>query len=295
MKINSVSISVMLVMAGALGAWGQVCREQDLSEKSAVDVVLEQLNKKTRELKSYECQIERKYVQPLYESQTIYKGMLYYMRSGGKSALRVNFTTVKVEDQKERKAVEQYIMLDGAWLDHSDRQLKGVWLAHIEHQLKEVKYYQLAEPEDSNDSINVFDLVSDYLPMLGFNRTEELKKQFEVDLVEQKKGESEGFAHVSLKVKPNSAYKEGFLSIDIWIVDKMGLPVKVRAVKTEPDPPYGDIVETRFLNPKVNKDMSRKTFKFKIPRGFGRPEIIPLRKRAQRGQGGLGDTERQGL
>ena len=131
--------------------------------------------------------------------------------------------------------------------------------------------------------------------MLGLTRTEELKKQFEVALVEQKKGESQDLAHVSLKAKPNSVYKEDFLSIDLWIVNKVGLPAKVRAVKTEPEPPNGEIDEIRFLNPKVNKDISRKTFEFKIPRGFGRPEIIPLKKRAQRWQDGLGDTERQGL
>ncbi|MBC8217049.1 MAG: hypothetical protein H8E73_01160, partial [Planctomycetes bacterium] len=42
-----------------------------------VDAVLEQLNKKTRELRSYQCQIEHKYVQPLLESQAIRKGVLY--------------------------------------------------------------------------------------------------------------------------------------------------------------------------------------------------------------------------
>ncbi len=295
MKRNTIRISVLLVLAGALGAWAQICQECDETPKSPVDLVLEQLNKKTRELTSYECQIERKYVQPLPDSQTIYKGMLYYMRSGGKSALMVNFTTIKVEDQKERKAVEQWIAVDGAWLDHSDGQLEGIWLAHIDHQLEQVTYYQVAEPEDPNKPIDVFDLVSNYLPMLGFTRTEELKKQFEVALVEQKKGESEDFTQVSLKVKPNSVYKDDFLSIDFWIDKKVGLPAKVRATKTEPEPPWGEVDEIRFLKPRVNKDVSRKTFEFKIPKGFGRPEIIPLKKEAQRGQDEFGDTERQGL
>ncbi|MHC4169924.1 MAG: LolA family protein [Planctomycetota bacterium] len=295
MKRNTLSISVILALSGALGAWAQVCDEQDPGPKSKLDVVLEQLNTKTRELKSFECQIEHKYLQPLPDSQTIRKGTLYYIRSSDKSALRVNFTTVKVEDQKERKAIEQYIVLDGAWLDHSDHQLKGIWLAHIDHQLKEIKYYQLAEPEDPNESIDVFDLASKNLPMLGFTKTEELKEQFEVALVEQKRGESEDFTQVSLEVKPNSVYKDDFLSINFWIDKKVGLPAKVRATKTEPEPPYGDVEEIRFLKPKVNKDVSRKTFEFKIPRGFGRPEIIPLKKRDERGQDGLGNTERQGL
>ena len=295
MKRNTLSMCVLLVLSEALGARAQVCAEQNAGPKSQLDVVLEQLNKKTRELKSFECRIEYKVVQPLLDSETVRKGTLYYIRSAGKSALRVNFNTVKVEDQKEKTAVKQYVVLDGAWLEHSDGKFKGIWLAEIDHQLEEVKYYQLAEPEDPNESIDVFDLASKHLPMLGFAKTEELKDQFEMALVEQKKGKDEDFTQVSLKVKPNSVYKDDFLSIDFWIDNKVGLPAKVRATKTEPEPPWGDIEEIRFLKPKVNKDVSRKTFEFKIPRGFGQPEIIPLKKRGERGQDGLGNTERQGL
>lgn len=295
MRRDILSISVLLVLAGALGGRAQVCDGQGSGPKSQLDVVLEKLNKKTRELKSLECRIEYKYDQPLYESQTVRKGTLYYIRSGNKSALRANFTTVQVEDQKEKKAIKQYIVLDGAWLEHSGGKLSGIWLVDIDYELREVKYYQLAEPEDPNESVDVFDLASKNLPMLGFTKTEQLKEQFEAALVDQKEGHDEDFTQVSLKVKPNSVYKDDFLSIDFWIDNKVGLPAKVRATKTEPEPPYGDVEEIRFLKPKVDKGVSRKTFEFEIPRGFGQPEIIPLKKRGQRGQDGLGSTERQGL
>ncbi|UCF15573.1 MAG: hypothetical protein JSW59_19415 [Phycisphaerales bacterium] len=292
MEKNIFRTFAFLVLVGVHWASGHVEQGQDDCRKSRVDIVLERLNKKTKKLKSYECRIEWKYIQPILDSQTTRKGTLYYLRTGGTSALRVNLDTVKVEDAKEKKAIEQYIVVDGSWLDHTEHELKGVWLAHIDHQLKEVKYYQLAEPADPNESIDVFELASKNLPMLGFAKTEELKDQFEVKLVEQKKGESEEFIQVSLKVKPNSVYKDDFLSIDFWIDKKVGLPAKVRATKTEPEPPYGDVEEIRFLRSKVNSDISRKIFEFKIPRDFGRPEIIPLKKGAKRGQDGFENTER---
>ncbi len=294
MNTRTAGLCVLIVLTEALGTGAQICEEQAKTEKPQVDIVLEQLNKKTHELQSYECQIEHKYVQPLLESQTVRKGTLYYMRAGDKSALRVNFTTVRHDDGKEQKAVEQYIVLDGTWLEQSDGQLKGVWLAHIDYQLKEVKYYQLAEPEDPNapnKPLEVFDLVSRNMPMPGFTGTEELKKQFDVALVDAKEGDLKDFSQVSLKVKPNSVYKDDFLSIDFWIDDKVGLPVRVRATKTEPEPPYGDVEEIRLLKPRVNEGVNRKTFEFKIPRGFSRPEIIPLKK-GERGQNGFGNIER---
>jgi outer membrane lipoprotein-sorting protein len=245
-----------------------------------VDVVLEQLNKKTSELESYECQIEYKFIQPsLFGSEALRKGILYYARSGGKSALRVNFQTLKQEDEKEEKYIEQYIVLDGTRLTHANHQFKGTWLVFIDYQIEEVKYYQLTEPNDADEPEDVFDLASRNLPIIGFTRVEELKKQFEVTLVEQKKAKQEDFIQVHLKVKPNSVYKDDYVSIDFWIDKKLGLPAKIVAVSTEPVE-QNDIYEIKFLRPKLNRKIDKKVFEFKIPEGFGEPEIIPIKKRA---------------
>ena len=158
--------------------------------------------------------------------------------------------------------------------------------------MEEVKYYQLAEPEDPNKTMDVFELASKNLPMLGFTKTEELKKQFEVELIGQKNPEAGDFTQVRLKVKPNSVYKDDFLSIDFWIDKKVGLPAKVRATKIEPEPPYGDIEEIKFLKPKVNKDIEQKVFEFKIPEDFGEPEIRPLPEKSKQRQHGSGNSDR---
>ena len=253
-------------------------QQQQNPKDDPVNIVLEKLNKKTSELQSYESQIEYKYLQPLLESESLRKGILYYTRSGGKSELNINFNTLKQDDEKEHKNLEQYIFLDGASLTHPDYEFKGIWLVHLDYQIKEVKYYQLAEPNDPNESTDVFDLAGKKLPMLGFSKTEDLKKQFEINLVEPQKTESEEFIQVHLRVKPNSIYKDDYISIDFWIDKKLDLPAKIIAVKSEPEPPYGDIVEIKFLNPKVNKGIEKKIFELKIPKGFGEPEILPLER-----------------
>ena len=113
---------VLFLAAGACWAAGQlesIGANKRPAQIDPVDAVLEQLNKKTRELRSYQCQIEHKYVQPLLESQAIRKGALYYMRSDGKSALRVNFETLQQEDEKEQKAGQA--RRKGAWAVQSQR------------------------------------------------------------------------------------------------------------------------------------------------------------------------------
>lgn len=257
-------------------------KQQEETQTDALDAVLAQLHKKTSELTSYECQIEYTYIQPLLESRAVRKGILYYARSGEQSALRINFNTLKQEDEKEQKFVEQYIVADGAALSRGDNQFKGIWLVQIDYQVEQVTYHQLTEAADSNKPVDVFDLVSKNFPMLGFTGIEELKKQFEVTLVEQKQPQPDDFIQVHLKVKPNSVYKDDYISIDFWIDKKLGLPVKMVAVKTEPEPPFGDIDEMKFLKPKVNKGIDKKVFEFTVPSSFGKPEIIPLKKKDTR-------------
>ena len=262
-------------------SWASSCTEtsiqqQEIPKEEPVNIVLEKLNRKTSELTSYQSQIEYKYIQPLLESESLRKGVFYYSRSNRKPALNINFYTLKQDDGEEQKYIERYVVLDGADLNYQDYDFKGIWLVHLDYQIEEVKYYQLAEPNDPNESTDVFELAGKKLPMLGFSKIEDLKKQFEVKLFEPEKAESKDLIQVHLEVKPNSVYKNEYVSMDFWIDEKLGLPIKVSAVKSEPEPPYGDIEEIKFINPKFNKGIDKKAFEINIPGGFGEPEILPL-------------------
>jgi outer membrane lipoprotein-sorting protein len=276
--------ATFLILLVSSISWACGCTETTKKQQlenpkdDPVNIVLEKLNKTTLSLKSYQSQIEYRYVQPILESEALHKGVFYYTRYNGQSALSINFNTLKQDDEKEQKYIERYIVLDGDRLSLPDRELKGIWFAHLDYQVKEVKYGQLAEPNDPNKSIDVFELASKKLPMLGFSKIEDLKKQFEVKLIEQKKGESEDFIQVHLKVKPNSIYKDEYFSIDFWIDKELNLPVKIVAVTSEPEPPDGDIKEIKFIKPKINQNIDDKVFELKIPKGFGEPEVLPLEK-----------------
>ena len=152
-----------------------------------------------------------------------------------------------MKDEKEQKYVEQYIF-------------DGVWLTHIDYQIKQVKLYQQAEP---NEPVDAFELASQNFPIIGFSKVEDLKKEFEIKLVEQQEGEPENFIQLHLKVKPDSIYKDDYTSIDFWIDKKLNLPARIVAVSTEED-----IYQIKFLKAKVNKKLNKKVFELKIPKGF---------------------------
>lgn len=248
-----------------------------------VDVVLEQLNKKTSKLVSFQAQVEYKFIESLLESEKMQKGVFYYSRFGNDSKLRLNFKTSRIDDEDEEKYREEYILLDGADLPSPGRKFEGIWAVQIDYEMESVRYIQLTEATDPNKPTDVFDLINNNFPMIGFSKIEDIKKQFEISLVKQKKSESEDFTQVHLKVKPNSVYKDSYVSIDFWIDKKLGLPVKIVTVSTEPatEPVESkDVSEIKFIKPKFNKKIDKKVFDLKIPAGFDEPDIQPLSKKS---------------
>ena len=259
-KIITKVVFILLGTAGICWAGCSVkttCVEPKEKRANPVDVVLTQLSQKTKQLKSYQALVEYKFIQPVFESTTLRKGALYYAKSGKKSKLRLNFSTLKQDDEKEQKYREEFIF-------------DGVWLAQINYQIKQVIMRQLAEP---NKPMDAFVLASRNLPIVGFARIEDLRKQFEIKLVDQKGSDRQDFIQLHLKVKPDSKYKDKYTSIDFWIDKKLGLPAKITAVSTEED-----IYQIKLLKPKVNKKLSKNIFDVEIPKGFGK-ETIPLKKK----------------
>jgi outer membrane lipoprotein-sorting protein len=230
-----------------------------------VDKVLEKLKRTTSELKSYEVQVEYLVTQPLFDSRSLRKGVLYYAKYGKKSRLKVDFRTMQQDDEKQKKYSEQFIF-------------DGVWLIQINGQIKHVKKVQLAEP---NEPVDGFELVKRSFPIIGFTKVEQLKKDFEITLLPQNQNELGLFTKLHLKVKSDSRYKDDYSSIDFWVDNKTSLPGRIVAVSTEEDES-----EIRLLKAKVNQKIDEKMFDYLVPAGYT-SEVITLedrRKQNARGQ-----------
>ncbi|MFQ6116195.1 MAG: hypothetical protein ACE5NG_19200, partial [bacterium] len=245
-KLNQKQINELYPCCATSKDKAGVAEQSEAVDTNSVEAILKQLKEKTTKLESYQAQLEYRFKQPLLESETLRKGILYYQKFDGKSRLRVNFQTLKQDDERQQKYIEHFIF-------------DGVWLTHIDYQIRAVRRYQLAEP---NKPVNAFDLAKRGLPIIGFTKIEDLKKQFEIKLVQQEKDKAEKFFHLHLKVKLDSIYRD-WPVIDFWIDKKLYLPAKVVAVSTEED-----IYEIKFLQPKVNKEIVKKVFEFEIPKGF---------------------------
>jgi outer membrane lipoprotein-sorting protein len=239
----------------------------------SVSKILDGLQKAAAGLKSYQCKVEYLFSQPVLESKTLRTGDLHYARLGAGSKLRINFDTLSQDDGPQQNYKECYIF-------------DGQWLTHIDYQIKQVQKRQLAE---ANEPIDAFELAKRNFPIIGFGKSEDLAKQFDVNLIEppqsvipaQAKRSGvplcgagiQNLVQLHLIGKPDSQYADQYKSVDIWIDRASMLPAKIDAVSTE-----GDIYEIRFIDSKVNQPINEKAFEFTIPEGFGKPEIITLKK-----------------
>ncbi len=277
MTLNMTAISfISLILTGICQAF--CCLENtnntqpDRGDANSVESILNRLKQKAQSVKTYEGQVEYKFMQPLLESQTFRKGILYYAKNDVKSKLRLNFSTRKQDDEVEQRYIEQFIF-------------DGIWLTHIDYQIKSAERRQLAEP---NKPVDAFELASRDLPILGFTNIEDLKKQFDIELAKKNSddqkdvtasnivSEADGkeqineFIQLHFRTLSDSIYKDDYTYIDFWIDKKIYLPAKVIAITTEED-----VFEIKLLNPKINEKLDEKIFSFKIPKGFT-VEIIPL-------------------
>jgi outer membrane lipoprotein-sorting protein len=253
-----VSLAAGLSWGADANSTGPACKTA--SDPNELDRVLKNLQDRAAELKSYQVNMDYVFKQPLLESQQRRTGVLYYAKFDDKSYLRIDFKTLQQDEEKEQTCKQEYLF-------------DGVWLWEIDHQLKTATHRQLAEP---NKPLDAFSLASKHVPVLGFSKVEDLRKQFDIELVPEPQPQPAPRQHLHLKVKPDSVYKDDYVTIDFWIDGKIGLPVQVEAVT-----PEEDVYLIKLTDPKVNAGLDRKLFQVDVPRGFS-VENIPLSKQVER-------------
>ena len=223
-----------------------------------LDEILDRLRQKNAALRSYQADIYYLFIQDpeLLDSRTIRRGVIYYQKDKTRSRVRIDFKTRKQDDGKEEKHREQFLF-------------DGVWLTKIDYQLKTADFYQKAE---ENAPVDVFQFISYSFPIVGFSKTENLRKQFEIKILEQPTDPNKP-VRLLLEVKKDSAYKDDYRDIDFWIDGRSFLPSRIVARSTE-----DDIYDVRFLKATLNKIFKNTVFTVEIPESFSKNRH-PLKKK----------------
>lgn len=235
---------------------GALCCQTESQEPNSVQAILDRLEKRATNLNSYQCTLDYIFKQPLLESQTRRKGMLYYAKIEKRSYLRIDFNTLQYDDEPEQTHKEQFFF-------------DGIWGTYIDYQSHSVQRQQVAEP---NAPVDAFALVSRQVPVLGFSKVKDLQQQFEIQQVQTDAATTAPAYQLRLTAKPDSTYHEDYVTIDVQIDKKHELPTRIVAVTTEED-----IHEIALTAPKINQAIAKERFSIEIPPEFS-VEAVPLKR-----------------
>ena len=225
-------------------------------DPNSVQAILDRLEARATNLQFYECKLDYVFKQPLLESQTRRRGTLAYAKFDKRSYLRIDFNTLQYDEEPEQTHKEQFLF-------------DGVWGTYIDYQSHSVQRQQIAEP---NAPVDAFALVSRRVPVLGFSKIEDLQKQFEIERAPDSTDKSSASYRLHLTARPDSAYHDDYVTIDVQIDKKHELPTKIAAETTEQD-----VHEIVLADPKINQAIARERFTIQIPSDFS-VETVSLKR-----------------
>jgi len=227
MKKN-ILIFVTLIFAG-------VCFAADAND---VTKTIEKLNQTTANLKNLTSEIEYTHAQPLFETQTVRTGEIFYCKDANNAFLRINFKTLKQDQSKEQNNKEEYIF-------------DGKKLTRIDYQSKSVVTQQYAT---DNNSIEPFELVQDYFPIVGLTKPQEITQDFNAISIGNV---------LNLVPKENSRFFNTYKQVNITINQDINFPILFTTSTTD-----SEEITIKLNKIELSKPVKREVFDFQIPSDF---------------------------
>lgn len=222
-------------------------------DEGDVREILNRLDESVGDVNTLESEIVYEVKQPLFESSSTRRGVLYYKNDSNEPKLRINFTSLQQDDDEPQEYKEYYIF-------------EGKWLTHVNFQIEEVKKYELS---DSNEPVDPFDIARMNFPILGLSKDEELGEDFDISIAELPEEQVGKLVKLKLDVKEGSRFEDEYSSIDFWIDRSYWLPSRITSYTLEED-----VYELVFNDLEVNRSLSDEVFDYNLPDRFGEAEII---------------------
>ncbi|MFA5291682.1 MAG: hypothetical protein WC496_01460 [Phycisphaerae bacterium] len=203
---NKIVILIVLLVCQSVSFGGEP-NDSNLPVQKEVIQTIEKLNSAVAKLRQLTAQVEYIHAQPLFDTQTIRTGDIFYVKDVNCTALRMNFLTIKQDQSPRLNYREDYIF-------------DGMKLTKIDYQGKSAITEQLSKDKP----IEPFELVQDYFPIIGLAKPDEMTGQFNITVSQ---------SVLCLIPKENSKFFKTYKHIEITINPVNSLPCDFSAVTSE--------------------------------------------------------------
>ena len=188
-----------------------------LTADSTVDEILDALDARGRNLKSFVADVSLKEEDLTLANEVTRKGRASYQDLGdGQARLRVTFT----ERDTGKRVFDEKIeyLLEGGWLTDRDYQRKI-----------EVRRQVLQEGE----RIDLLKLGEGPFPLPIGQKKEDVHEQFEVSKEKPANDDPAGTVRVRLTPKPDTQFERKFDEIHVWVDAKTHMPARIDTIQDE--------------------------------------------------------------
>ncbi|MGD0785026.1 MAG: hypothetical protein ABR969_04360 [Sedimentisphaerales bacterium] len=238
-KIVILIFNVLLIYQGA--AWAGEPNDSNVPVSKEVIRTIEKLNSAVGKLKQLTAQIEYTHAQPLFETQTIRTGRVFYVKDTNFTALRINFLTIKQDVSEKQNYREDYIF-------------DGRKITKIDYQGKSATTEQIAKDKP----IEPFELVQDYFPIIGLAKPNEMTEQFNITVSKNT---------MRLIPKENSKFFKTYKQIDIVINPANSLPFEFTAQTSD-----NETITIKLTQIDISKATEKTIFDVVIPADFAQTQ-----------------------
>jgi hypothetical protein len=238
-KIVILIFNVLLICQGVVLAGEPADGNVPVSKE--VIKTIEKLNSAVGKLKQLTAQIEYTHAQPLFETQTVRTGKVFYVKDANFTALRINFLTIKQDTSEKQNYREDYIF-------------DGRKITKIDYQGKSATTEQIAKDKP----IEPFELVQEYFPIIGLAKPDEMTGQFNITVSKNT---------MRLIPKENSKFFKIYKQIDIVINSANFLPFDFTAQTSDDEK-----ITIKLTQIETSKAVEKSVFDVVIPADFAQTQ-----------------------
>jgi hypothetical protein len=238
-KIVILIFNILLICQGVVLA-GEL-NDGNAPVPKEVIKTIEKLNSAVGKLKQLTAQIEYTHAQPLFETQTVRTGRLFYVKDTNFTALRINFLTIKQDVSEKQNYREDYIF-------------DGRKITKIDYQGKSATTEQIAKDK----LIEPFELVQEYFPIIGLAKPDEMTGQFNITVSKNT---------MQLIPKENSKFFKIYKQIDIVINPANFLPFDFTAQTSDDEK-----ITIKLTQIDISKAAEKTVFDVIIPADFAQTQ-----------------------
>jgi hypothetical protein len=206
-----------------------------LRPDATIDDVLDTLQTRGQNLKEFVADVKLTESDTVMGTSTIRLGKVWYqLRDNGDARFHVRFDKKGTGDKPPVDDVKEYLLNDG-------------WLIDRDYRAKTETNRQVARP---GEKVNLFQLGKGPFPLPIGQDKKDVHAQFDITKVPLAKDEPTNTVHLQLKPKPGTDLERKFSTIDVWVDQKTGMPVRIETLDRNQTTDRTTDLDNLKVNPK---------------------------------------------